>query len=168
MNSYYANKMQIFINMYNLIKNMDKLDYNIILSLNANGRKSFRHIAKELKVSLSTISNRVKRLEEEGIIERYIPVINRQKIGYDLTAVINLKLTHGKLIEVQEKISKDNHVSAVYDITGDWDSVIVAHFKDRQDLNKFIKRVLSMDFVERTNTQLVLNIVKDEKRVVNT
>ena len=167
MNSYYANKMQIFINMYNLIKNMDKLDYNIILSLNANGRKSFRHIAKELKVSLSTISNRVKRLEEEGIIERYIPVINRQKIGYDLTAVINLKLTHGKLIEVQEKISKDNHVSAVYDITGDWDSVIVAHFKDRQDLNKFIKRVLSMDFVERTNTQLVLNIVKDEKRVVN-
>ena len=168
MNSYYANKMQIFINMYNLIKNMDKLDYNIILSLNANGRKSFRHIAKELKVSLSTISNRVKRLEEEGIIERYIPVINRQKIGYDLTAVINLKLTHGKLIEVQEKISKDNHVSAVYDITGDWDSVIVAHFKDRQDLNKFIKRILSMDFVERTNTQLVLNIVKDEKRVVNT
>ena len=168
MNSYYANKMQIFINMYNLIKNMDKLDYNIILSLNANGRKSFRHIAKELKVSLSTISNRVKRLEEEGIIERYIPVINRQKIGYDLTAVINLKLTHGKLIEVQEKISKDNHVSAVYDITGDWDSLIVAHFKDRQDLNKFIKRILSMDFVERTNTQLVLNIVKDEKRVVNT
>jgi DNA-binding Lrp family transcriptional regulator len=167
MNSYYANKMQIFINMYNLIKNMDKLDYNIILSLNANGRKSFRHIAKELKVSLSTISNRIKRLEEEGIIERYIPVINRQRIGYDLTAVINFKLTHGKLIEVQEKISKDNHVSAVYDITGDWDSLIVAHFKDRQDLNKFIKRILSMDFVERTNTQLVLNIVKDEKRVVN-
>ena len=146
---------------------MDKLDYNIILSLNANGRKSFRHIAKELKVSLSTISNRVKRLEEEGIIERYIPVINKEKTGYNLTAVINLKLTHGKLIEVQEKISKDNHVSAVYDITGDWDSLLVAHFRDRQDLNKFIKRILSMDFVERTNTQLVLNIVKDEKRVIN-
>ncbi len=146
---------------------MDKLDWNIILSLNANGRKSFRHISKELKVSLSTISNRVKRLEEIGIIERYIPVINREKIGYNLTAIINIKLTHGKLIEVQEKISKDNHVSAVYDITGDWDSLIVAHFKDRRDLNSFIKRILSMDFVERSNTQLVLNIVKDEKRVLN-
>jgi DNA-binding Lrp family transcriptional regulator len=145
---------------------MDKLDRNIILSLNTNSRKSFRHIAKELKVSLSTISNRVKRLEEEGIIERYIPVINKEKIGYDLTAVINIKLTHGKLIEVQEKISKSNHVSAVYDITGDWDSLIVAHFKDRRDLNSFIKKILSMDFVERSNTQLVLNIVKDEKRVL--
>ena len=145
---------------------MDKLDSNIILSLNTNSRKSFRHIAKDLKVSLSTISNRVKRLEKEGIIERYIPVINKEKIGYDLTAVINIKLTHGKLIEVQEKISKNNHVSAVYDITGDWDSLIVAHFKDRRDLNSFIKKILSMDFVERSNTQLVLNIVKDEKRVL--
>ena len=145
---------------------MDKLDWNIILSLNTNCRKSFRHIAKDLKVSLSTISNRVKRLEKEGIIERYIPVINTEKIGYDLTAVINIKLTHGKLIEVQEKISKNNHVSAVYDITGDWDSLIVAHFKDRRDLNSFIKKILSMDFVERSNTQLVLNIVKDEKRVL--
>ena len=146
---------------------MDKLDHDIILSLNTNARKSFRHIAKELKVSLSTISNRVKRLEDDGIIERYIPVVNKEKIGYDLTAVINIKLTHGKLIEVQEKISKDNHVSAVYDITGDWDSLIIAHFKDRRDLNSFIKRILSIENVECSNTQLVLNIVKDEKRVTN-
>jgi len=83
---------------------------------------------------------------------------------WTLIAAINIKLTHGKLIEVQEKISNDSHVSIVYDITGDWDSLIVAHFKDRRDLNSFIKKVLSMDFVERSNTQLVLNIVKDEKR----
>jgi len=144
---------------------MDKLDYNIIQSLNVNARKSFRNIARELNVSLSTIANRIKKLENDGIIERYIPVVSREKIGYDLTAAINIKLTHGKLIEVQEKISKDFHVSAVYDITGDWDSLIIAHFKDRRDLNSFIKKVLSMDFVERSNTQMVLNIVKDEKRV---
>lgn len=146
---------------------MDKLDHQIIHALNTNARKSFRYIAKELKVSLSTISNRVKRLENDGIIERYIPVVNKEKIGYDLTAAINIKLTHGKLIEVQEKISKDTHVSAVYDITGDWDSLVIAHFKDRRDLNSFIKRILSIENVERSNTQLVLNIVKDEKRVTN-
>ena len=98
-------------------------------------------------------------------IETNIPVINRENIGYDLTAAINIKLAHGKLLEVQQKIAKDNHVSGVYDITGDWDSLIIAHFKDRKDLNRFIKRVLSMDYVEGSNTQLVLNIVKDEKRV---
>ena len=144
---------------------MDDLDKKIIKTLNINARQSFREISKELKVSLSTISNRVKKLKEDGIIKGYIPIINREKIGYDLTAAINIKLTHGKLIEVQQKIAKDNHVSAVYDITGNWDSLIIAHFKGRGDLNKFIKNLLSMDNVESSNTQIVLNIVKDEKRV---
>jgi len=146
---------------------MDKLDNDIIKSLNENGRKSLRTISKELKVSLSTISNRLKRLEEDGIITRYIPVVCPEKAGLDLTAVINLKITHGKLIETQKKISKDNHISAIYDITGEWDSVIIAHFKDRKDLNRFIKKILSMEHIERTNTQVALNIVKDEKRILN-
>lgn len=146
---------------------MDKLDNSIIKSLNENGRKSLRTISKELKVSLSTISNRLKRLEEDGIIIRYIPVICPEKAGLDLTAVINLKITHGKLMETQKKISKDNHISAIYDITGEWDSVIIARFKDRKDLNRFIKKILSMEHIERTNTQVALNIVKDEKRILN-
>ncbi len=145
---------------------MDELDNRILEKLNENARKSYRGIAKELNVSLTTISNRIKRMEDEKIIERYIPLINQEKIGFDLTAVINVKISHGKLIEVQERISKDKHVSNVYDITGEWDSLIIAHFKDRRDLNGFIKGVLSIENVEKTNTQIVLNIVKNEKRVM--
>ncbi|MCX6662237.1 MAG: Lrp/AsnC family transcriptional regulator [Euryarchaeota archaeon] len=145
---------------------MDELDDKILEKLNEDARKSYREIARELNVSLTTIANRIKKLEDEKIIERYIPLINQEKIGYDLTAVINVKISPGKLIDVQERISKDKHVSGVYDITGGWDSLIIAHFKDRKDLNGFIKGVLSMDNVEKTNTQLVLNIVKDEKRAI--
>ncbi len=141
---------------------MDELDYNILEKLNENARKSYREIARELNISLTTVSNRIKKMENEKIIERYIPLINQEKIGYDLTAVINAKISHGKLIEVQEKISKNKHVSNVYDITGEWDSLIIAHFKDRRELNSFIKGVLSMDNVEKTNTQIVLNIVKND------
>lgn len=144
---------------------MDALDYSIVKLLNENARMSYREVARELKVSLSTISNRIRKLEEIGIIEGYIPVINPEKIGYDLTVIINIKIAHGKLIEVQQKISRDDHVSAVYDITGDWDSLVIAHFKNRRELNQFIKRVLSMEHVERSNTQIVLNIVKNEKRI---
>ncbi|OGS39814.1 MAG: AsnC family transcriptional regulator [Euryarchaeota archaeon RBG_13_31_8] len=145
---------------------MDELDYKILEKLNENARKSYRAIARELKVSLSTISNRIKKLEDEKVIERYIPIINQEKFGYDLKAVINVKISHGKLIEVQEKISKNKHVSGVYDITGDWDSLIIANFKDRRELNGFIKGILAIDNVEKTNTQIVLNIVKNEKRIM--
>jgi len=132
---------------------MDELDEKILGILNEDARKSYREIARELNVSLTTVSNRIKRMEDDQVIERYIPLLNQEKMGYDLTAVINVKISHGKLLEVQQRISKDKHVSGVYDITGEWDSLIIAHFKDRRDLNGFIKGVLSMDNVEKTNTQ---------------
>jgi DNA-binding Lrp family transcriptional regulator len=113
-----------------------------------------------------TISDRIKKLEDEKVIERYIPLINQEKIGYKLTVIINVKISHGKLLELPEKISKYKHVSGVFDITRDWDSLIIAHFKDRRDLNGFIKGLLTINNVEKTNTQIVFNIVKNEKRAM--
>jgi len=158
--------MQNYLNRQVVLSRMDELDEKILGILNEDARKSYREIARKLNVSLTTVSNRIKRLEDDKVIERYIPLLNQEKMGYDLTAVINVKISHGKLLEVQERISKDTHVSGVYDITGEWDSLIIAHFKDRRDLNGFIKGVLSIDNVEKTNTQIVLNIVKNEKRVM--
>ena len=64
---------------------MDKLDHKILTKLNENCRKSYRKLARELHVSLTTVSNRIKKLEDEKIIEQYIPVLNQEKIGYDLS-----------------------------------------------------------------------------------
>ncbi len=144
---------------------MDNLDLQILESLNENARKSFRDIAKELKVSLSTVSNRIHRLEEEGVITGYAPILDSHKMGYQLQVVIGVRISKGKLITTQKGIAKDESVFAVYDVTGDWDSVVMARFRNRDGLDKFIKKVLSMEYIERSNTQVVLNTVKDEKRV---
>jgi DNA-binding Lrp family transcriptional regulator len=142
---------------------MDHLDERIIEQLSTDGRKSYRDIARTLSVSLSTVSNRIKALEHQGVIRGYRAIVDPEKLGYTLTALINLKISRGKLIEVQQIIAKDPHVEAVFDITGDWDSLVRAHFKETRDLNTFIKRILTIPDVERTNTQLILNIVKDER-----
>lgn len=142
---------------------MDALDERIIEQLRTDGRKSYRDIARSLSISLSTVSNRIKTLEKDGVIRGYSAIVDPEKLGYTLTAIINLKISGGKLLEVQRIIAKDPHVQAVFDITGDWDSMIRAHFKETRDLNAFIKRILTIPEVERTNTQLILNIVKDER-----
>ncbi|MBE0518799.1 MAG: winged helix-turn-helix transcriptional regulator, partial [Thermoplasmata archaeon] len=60
---------------------IDELDIDIMRSLNNNARKSFRDIAKELQVSLTTVSNRVKAMERAGVIQGYMPMIDATKLG---------------------------------------------------------------------------------------
>jgi DNA-binding Lrp family transcriptional regulator len=145
---------------------IDELEKKIVRSLNQNSRKSFREIAKELGTSATVVINKVKRLEESGAIQGYIPVLNSKYFGYDITAIIAIRISHGKLIETQEIIAKDPRVFAIYDVTGEWDSLVNGRFKDPEDLNDFIKNLLGQKYVERTVTHIVLNVVKDERRLL--
>lgn len=145
---------------------VDDLDVRIIRSLNQNARKSLREVARELDLALSTVSNHVKHLEDLGIIKGYVPVIDAEKLGYDLVVIIGMRIAHGKLLEVQQKIAKNPRVFGVYDVTGEWDSIVLARFKDRDELNAWIKDALATPHVERTSTQLVLNTMKEDRRVL--
>lgn len=143
---------------------MDDLDLQILRQLNRDARMSYRDVARELGVSIGTVSARVKRLESDGVILGYMPILDPRKLGYDALAVIGIRISKGKLLEVQRRIAKDERVHACYDVTGEWDSIIIVRLRSVRDLDKFIKRVLAMENVERTNTQVVLNVVKDEPR----
>ena len=141
---------------------LDKTDRLIVEVLEKDARTSLRKIAEEVGVSLGTVSNRVKRMEESGVIRNYRVILDPDKVGWGLTVVIGLQIQKGRLIELQEKISKDRRVTGVYDVTGDFDSMIIARARDRSDLDDLTKNVLSMDGVSRSVTHLVLNTVKED------
>ncbi|RFT15148.1 MAG: Transcriptional regulator, AsnC family [Candidatus Saccharicenans subterraneus] len=137
----------------------------IVSCLNRDARKSYREIARETGVSVPAVIQTIRKLEEAGAIKGYIPVLDPEYFGFGLMAVILMRFTQGKLLETQQKIAEDRRVLAVFDVTGDWDSVVIGCFLDRQDLNQFIKKVLSIKYIDRTVTQLVLNVVKNDPRV---
>lgn len=145
---------------------IDNLEMKIIRALNENSRKSFREIAKEIGTSAPVVINKIKKLEERGAIKGYIPVLDPEYFGFNLMAVIAIRISHGKLIEAQKKIAEDPHVMAIYDVTGEWDSIVIAQFKSREDLNSFIKQILAQKYVDRTITHIVLNVVKEERRLL--
>jgi len=62
---------------------------------------------------------------------------------------------------VEEKIAKKPSVSALYDVTGDYDALVVAKFREREDLDRFVKSVMAIPHVDRTYTMLVLNVIKE-------
>jgi len=134
--------------------------------LEKDGRMSFRDIAKKLKISEGTVYNRVKRMREKGIIKGFSARTDPMKLGKDLVAVIGLRVLGGHLVEVEKDIAKYDQVRAVYDVTGDYDAILIARFSTRAELNRFIKEVLSHEFVDRTATYVVLNVVKEDLRTL--
>ena len=140
---------------------IDELDKKILNILIDNARLSYRQIARKTKVSVATVMNRVKRLEKTGVITKYTIGIKYSLIGYDMQIIMDVRIAKGKLYEVENKIAKHPNVFAVYDNTGPFDATIIAKFRDRRSADAFIKLVQKYDFVERTETRLLLKTVKE-------
>ena len=141
-------------------------DIELLRILNKNGKASQRELSTSTGTALGTVNSHIKNLEKEKIIKGYYAELNAEKVGYNLTAIINLRISKGKIMDLQDSISKHPQVFGVYDVTGEWDSLILARFKNRQEMDSFIKTTLSQKNVERSNTSLVLNTVKEEPRVI--
>jgi len=141
---------------------IDKKDLKIMNILLENADSSYRQIAKRTGVSLGTVMNRMKKLKENKIIKKSTILIDYEKVGYSIGVLIDVRVSKGKLFEVEKAIARHPNVFAVYDITGDFDVSIVAKFPSREDLDHFIKEIQKMEFVERTHTKLILNYIKEE------
>ena len=140
-------------------------DSELLKYLSKNGKASQRELAEVTGLALGTVSNHLKVLEKDKIIKGYSANIDPEKVGFTLSATIHLRITKGKIMDVQASIAKHPRVYIVYDITGEWDSLVLARFKNREEMDEFIKTTLSQKNIERTSTSLVLNNVKEDMRV---
>ena len=143
---------------------MDQIDEKILKNLMVDARISARQLALKLGMSTVTILSRIKKLEKEKIIKGYTALIDHEKLGYDLTAIIEV-VANKNIVDIEEKLSKIDNVCAVYDITGNTDTVIIAKFKERSKLSEFVKSLSAMTNVDNTITHVVLNTTKEDFRL---
>ena len=142
----------------------DHLDEKLVNRLLGNGRASLRSLAEELDVSVTTVSNHLSDLEENGVIEGYTPIVNYDGVGYDVTAVIQLKVEGEALPEISERLREHRQMVSVYEVTGDHDVVAIGKFEDTDGMNEQIKALLTDPDVKETNTSVVLNAVAENEQ----
>lgn len=135
----------------------ENLDRKLINSLLDEGRASLRSLADDLDVSVTTVSNHLSALEEDSIIEGYTPKINYENIGYDVTAIVQLKVEGSALPEVTQRLEDREQMVSVYEVTGDYDIIAVGKFSDTDDMNSQIKSLLTDPEILESNTSVVLN-----------
>jgi len=142
----------------------ENLDAKLINALLGDGRASLRSLAEELDVSVTTVSNHLRDLEDEGVIEGYTPRVNYGALGYDVTAILQLKVEGSALPDITDRLKEQKQMVSVYEVTGDYDVIAIGKFVDTDGMNEQIKTLLTDADIRESNTSVVLNAVVENKQ----
>ncbi len=146
--------------------NIDEFDRRILAEVLRDCRKSYRAIARRTGLSVGTVLNRIRKMEQGGVIRGYSALLDHEKLDYQLTVLAEITVSKGRLVEMEQAIIKLPNTCAVYDVTGLTDALVIAKFHSRAELSRFTKSLLAMPFVDRTNTHVVLTTVKEDFRLL--
>ena len=142
----------------------ENLDRKLVNALLGDGRASLRSLGEDLDVSVTTVSNHLSDLEDEGIINGYTPKVDYDALGYDVTAIIQLKVEGSSLPEVTDNLQKHKQMISVYEVTGDYDIIAVGKFTDTDGMNAQIKELLTDPEIKESNTSVVLNTASEHEQ----
>ena len=133
---------------------IDETDKEIIKQLQKDGRKSYRQIAKELDLSVGTITNRIQKLQYEGIIRGFHLELDYAALGYNIQTIIGLDAT-GNINNIISQYP--NNIIAAHKTTGQYDTLLITRFKDTRELNIFLQTLQEEKNINKTYTQLILH-----------
>jgi DNA-binding Lrp family transcriptional regulator len=142
----------------------ENLDAKLVNALLGDGRASLRSLAEDLDVSVTTVSNHLKDLEEAGVIDGYTPKVDYDALGYDVTAIIQLKVEGDALPDVTGRLQGHDQMISVYEVTGDYDIIAVGKFSDTDGMNRQIKTLLNDPDIKESNTSVVLNAASEHEQ----
>ncbi len=143
---------------------MDQIDRKILEILQSNSRATSSQIGRDVDLSLPAVSERIKKLDDNGIIERYTIKVNRAECGFHLLAFIFVTLGKTEYVDhFREAAAAFPQVLECHHIAGDYDYLLKVLVTGTDELENFLGRQLkAIEGVVKTNTQIVLSTLKEE------
>ena len=140
---------------------IDNVDHKILEILQNTGRDSASHIANEIGMSVPAVSERIHKLEENGIISGYEAIVDPKKVGLDVAALITLVSDSSHHFEeVVQMANKTQEVVQCFTTTGSGSHVLIVNTENSQSLELLLKEIQAWPGVLRTETQLILSSYK--------
>ncbi len=141
--------------------NIDDVDMRILKLLKEDSRLSYRSIAKTLNLSTGTISQRIRKLVETGVIRRFTADIDPAMVGKKCTVLVMLRSKPGaKLEEIIKRIEALDESCCIHTITGDFNLHVMLRLKDQGSAADFLEELRNMDGVAFVTSFVVLRSYK--------
>jgi len=147
-----------------MIEKLDKIDLSILRCMQENARLTTKELAAKVNLSSTPVFERLKRLEKEGYIKKYIAVLDADKLNQGFVVFCSVKLRQmGKDIanDFTAKIKKIPQVTECYNISGEFDYLLKIHAPDMKYYNEFLINVLGeIDSLGSVQSAFVMNEIK--------
>jgi Lrp/AsnC family leucine-responsive transcriptional regulator len=141
---------------------LDELDLKILRTLQSNGRTKRNVLAEEVGLSIPSVSDRLKKLEENGIIEGYYTKVKRQAFGFDILAFIVIMMDSSKHYkDLIKHVEKQPNVIECYSVLGEGSHVLKVAVKNTESLEKLLSDIQTWTGVTSTKTTYVLSTIKE-------
>lgn len=144
---------------------LDKKDSTLLNHMQINARLTSAELGKLVDLSPSGVQKRLRKLEENGIVERYATMLNRKRLGYDLLVFVKVIIqghTTELIAEFDDAVREMPEVLESHRIIGDADYLLKVVVRDREQLDHFLmKQLLALNSVARVSSYLVLKEVKE-------
>ena len=143
---------------------IDEIDAKILRLLQAKGRMKRNRIAEEVGLSVPSVSERMRKLEERGIITGYHAIVNAKRMHIDITAFIRVMVENSDdYPQFVEKASELNEVLEVHSVTGDGSHILKVRTKNTTTLEQLLANLQSWPSVHGTSTSIVLSTYKETR-----
>ncbi len=148
---------------------MDNVDIKILKCLKENAREKASAIADKIKLSVSAVTERIRRMEANGIISKYTVIVDQQQIGNDVSAVVEVALSHPRYTaDFLAMIESLPSVVSCYTVTGDFDYILHVVTSSTAGLDEIFRKLRSFDGVTTTKTHMILRVTKNEYTILPT
>ncbi len=143
---------------------LDKVDKVILTALQSDGRVSNAELARRIGLSPPAVHARIRRLEEDGYIRRYVALLDAERLGYDMTFFVHISLqlhSSDQIERLRTTLLEMPDVLECHHVTGEYDYLLKVVARDRRSLEQFlVDRLTPLPGLARIHTSLVLTEVK--------
>ncbi|MEM4238336.1 MAG: Lrp/AsnC family transcriptional regulator, partial [Nitrososphaerota archaeon] len=137
----------------------------ILEILQEDGRASYSRIARQLNISEAAVYSRITRLMKEGVIKGFSAIVDESKLGLNIGALIGLRATPTKYMEVLNQLSSFPEILEIHDVTGDYYAMLKVRTGSKEELASLLDKIGKLEGVVSTDTKLILRTIKETNKI---
>ncbi len=142
----------------------DEIDEQLIALLQEDSKQTNKELSNKLNLSVTAVYERIKKLEREGVIAKYVALIEKKKVGKAFVTFCSIKLLqHSKdyVMQFEREVTKLNEVLECYHISGDYDYLLKVLVSDMDEFREFmVKKLTTISHIGSTHSAFMINEVK--------